>query len=272
VTEATLDVSLRIINQALFGEEDLRDLCQPFLDAASDPLLIAPLLMPVLRRTIGPWGRLVRARAALHARIDDVVAARRSAPRADIVDELIRAGFSAEEIRDNLLTLLVAGHETTAYAAAWALHCLHETPATLARIHEEAYLDAVCDETLRLHPVVVQVTRVLREPLGDLPAGATVSPAACLIHRHPSLHQDPEGFRPERFLERRFAPHEHLPFGGGATRCPGAQHGKSAMKKILRGLLQRFSLEPTYQGPVRAVLQGLVMIPDRPLTMRLKAR
>src|SRR5262249_40371902 len=139
-----------------------------------------------------------------------------------------------------------------------------------------ADLDAICEETLRLHPIVVQVTRELRCPLAvggrTLPAGAAVSPSACLIHRRPESFPAPQEFRPERFVDRSYTPFEDLPFGGGPSRCPGAAFGKAQMKAILGALLERFRPVPTYRGRAGAVVRGLVMAPDRPLTMRLAPR
>jgi cytochrome P450 len=135
------------------------------------------------------------------------------------------------------------------------------------------YLDAVCEETLRLHPVVVQVTRVLRKPLSlgghELPEGVSVSPCAHLIHRREELFPEPEVFRPERFLERRFSPFEHLPFGGGGNRCPGARFAKAEMKLVLFHLLRSWQLAPTYRGEIPPRVRGLVMVPARRISMRV---
>jgi cytochrome P450 len=264
VTRWALDLSFDAIVGALFGEEApaLSAAAREFVDRANDPWLLLPLLVH-----LPPFRAFARARKTLVDLLDDRIARAR----------LALGDLGPDETRDNLLTLLIAGHETTAHAVAWALHELAHAPAARVRARAEpAYLDAVCEETLRLHPVVVQVTRVLDRPLEacgrTLPAGAAVSPSACLIHRRADVFADPDAFRPERFLERSYTPFEDLPFGGGPSRCPGAGFGKAEMKAILAALLARWDLAPRYRGPVHAVVRGLVMVPDRPLTMRLLPR
>jgi len=264
VTRWALDVAFDAIVAALFGPEApaLHRAAREFVDRANDPWLILPLLVK-----LPPFRAFARARASL----------------VELLDARIRAGtvslgdLGPDETRDNLLTLLIAGHETTAHATAWALHELGQAPAALDRARAEpAFLDAVCEETLRLHPVVVQVTRNLARPLDacgrTLPAGAAVSPSACLIHRRADVFPDPDRFRPERFLDRSYSPFEDLPFGGGPSRCPGAGFGKESMKAMLGALLARRDPTPLYKTPVHAVVRGLVMVPDRPLTMRLAPR
>jgi cytochrome P450 len=286
VDELALELSLRVILHALFGDDALAPLARSFVELANEPAFLLPLLYPRLQTgLLGPWRRFARARADLTA----ALAARLRDPPPGTVAAALAAALGKDEALDNLVTLLVAGHETTAHATAWALYCLHEERPTLERLHAELrglppdapaeavtalpYLDAVCEETLRLHPIVVHVTRVLRRPLAacgrTLPAGVAVSPSACLIHRRPDVYPDPHTFRPERFLEKSYSPFESLPFGGGPSRCPGAAFGKTEMKLILFHILRRFRLEPRWRGPVRAVVRGLVMVPDRPLTMRV---
>jgi cytochrome P450 len=263
VTRWALDLSFEAIVGALFGAAGpgLAAACAEFVARANDPWLLLPLLLK-----LPPFRTFARARADLVGRLDPLIAQGR----------VTLGDLDAAETRDNLLTLLIAGHETTAHAVAWALHELAHAPRALEPARTDpAYLDAVCEETLRLHPVVVQVTRQLERPLGvgpcTVPAGAAVSPSACLIHRRAQSFADPHAFRPERFLERTYTPFEDLPFGGGPSRCPGAAFGKAQMKAILAALLDRFTPVPTY-GEARAVVRGLVMVPDRPLTMRLAPR
>jgi cytochrome P450 family 110 len=145
------------------------------------------------------------------------------------------SAMSDEALRDELKTLLLAGHETTAIALAWAFYWLHRQPDVYHRLHTELralgrtpdpddlvrlpYLGAVCDEALRLYPVVGAVTRRLRQPLTlrgyTLPAGIAVGVALPVVHSDPRLYPDPHCFRPERFLERTYTPFEYVPFGGG---------------------------------------------------------
>ena len=170
------------------------------------------------------------------------------------------SAMSDREIRDQLLTLVFAGHETSGIALAWAVNWLERTPSVRDRLLAELsalgddpapaalaaapYLEAVCLETLRLYPVVGEVVRLLRAPLtlGGVDDPGRVSrspPASRWSTRAPDLYPEPEAFRPERFLERKFAPHEYLPFGGGARRCIGAAFGLYEMKVVLGTLLAR---------------------------------
>ena len=164
-----------------------------------------------------------------------------------------------EALRANLVSLLVAGHETSVVALCWGVYwlhrerdCLDRVLAELARLGPDPepdayqklpYLDAVVKELLRLYPVVTDINRVLAKPLKlggyELPAGTSVAAAAAILHYDADLYPDPEAFRPERFLERRFAPHEYIPFGGGERMCPGAVFSVYQLKVVLATLLTR---------------------------------
>ncbi|HLL05471.1 MAG TPA: cytochrome P450 [Myxococcaceae bacterium] len=292
-----LGISLEVITRTLLGteeDEELEALAARYVHTSgSDPVLLA-LVFPALQRwPYPPWARFERLRRQFFGRLEEKIQRAREAPPEE------RSAFASmlrmlegASLRDDLVTLLIAGHESTAHALAWALYCLHRHPESLEALRVELdtlppdagaeditalpYLDAVCEETLRLHPVVVQVTRVLRKPLSlggyELPEGVSVSPCAHLIHRRPELFPEPERFRPERFLERRFSPFEHLPFGGGGNRCPGASFAKAEMKLVLFHLLRRWELAPTYRGEIPARVRGLVMVPSRRISMRILER
>jgi cytochrome P450 len=158
------------------------------------------------------------------------------------------------EVRDELLTLLVAGHETTATALAWAVERLIRHPDKLARLGEEVtagekdYLDAVVNETLRLRPVISLVARRLTEPVEiggyRLPAGVTVAPSIYLVHRRPDLYPDPERFEPERFLQNPPGTYSWIPFGGGVRRCVGGAFAQFEMQVVLAELVKRRRLTP----------------------------
>jgi cytochrome P450 len=155
-----------------------------------------------------------------------------------------------EELRDQLMTLLLAGHETTATALAWALERLARAPEVLDRVTEEVrsggdgddYLDAVAKETLRLRTIVPFSIRRLAAPatIGgiDLPAGVNVAPCVHLVHRNPRIYPDPDAFRPERFLEQPAGTYTWIPFGGGTRRCIGASFAVFEMKTVLATLLR----------------------------------
>jgi cytochrome P450 len=256
--------------------------------------VLLALVFPALQRRLYlPWARFARLRSQFFGRLEEKIQQARKAPAPDgsVFASMLRS-LDGEALRDDLVTLLIAGHESTAHALAWALYCLHQHPESLKALRAELdklppdagapeitalpYLDAVCEETLRLHPVVVQVTRVLRKPLSlgghELPEGVSVSPCAHLIHRREELFPEPEVFRPERFLEHRFSPFEHLPFGGGGNRCPGARFAKAEMKLVLFCLLRSWELAPTYRGEIPPRVRGLVMVPARRISMRVLER
>jgi cytochrome P450 family 135 len=199
--------------------------------------------------------------------------------RDDVLSLLLQARhedgspMSDRELRDELMTLLVAGHETTATSLAWALDALVCHPATLARLREEidsgadAYLDAVIQETLRLRPVIALVLRRLTEPMEIggrlLPAGATVAPCIYLLHRRPDVYPNPRAFRPERFLEQPPGTYTWIPFGGGVRRCLGASFAQFEMKVVLRELVSRLELRAARPRGERRVRRAIVFAPER---------
>ena len=162
--------------------------------------------------------------------------------------------MSDEELRDELVTLLVAGHETTATSLAWSIERLVRHPEMLERLRDEVaagedeYLDAVCKETLRLRPVLPIVARVLKEDVEiggyNLPAGATVAPCIHLIHRRPDIYPEPRRFRPERFLEKPAGTYTWIPFGGGVRRCLGATFALFEMRQVLSSIVSQVELRP----------------------------
>jgi cytochrome P450 family 135 len=213
-------ITLEVILQAVIGVTDpvrLRALREALPAAVpTDPTLFVMWTIPTLER-FGRWRRFRRNVAEANRLLREEIAARREDPRLqereDVLSQLVRAGeIGDEELRDQLMTLLLAGHETTTTGLAWAFERLLRHPEALARAREgeDAYLDAVVQETLRIRPVIPVVLRKLTAPveLGgwQLPAGVTVMPAITLLHRDPTLFAEPDRFRPERFLVRRRAP------------------------------------------------------------------
>jgi cytochrome P450 len=177
------------------------------------------------------------------------------------------------ELRDELVTLLVAGHETTATALAWALERLTRHPEALARLTEdvraggEEYVDAVIRETLRLRPVLPFVGRKLTQPqtIGgwDLPAGVRVAPSIHLVHRRPELYPEPAAFRPERWLGVRTNPYTYLPFGGGVRRCLGASFAETEMRAVLGAIVANVSLRPARPESERVGRRVITLVPAR---------
>ncbi|MFI6871084.1 cytochrome P450 [Nocardia sp. NPDC050406] len=274
-------LTLRVALAVVLGIDDARRRAEytaattEFLTAYGGPLM----LMPVLRRSLfghSPWDRFTAARNRLDALIDaEIDCRRRGAAGADILGALLGSRYddggalTDAQLRDQVRTLLVAGHETTATALVWALYRLHRNPDALNRLRAELaansgaepaelaklpYLDAVCQETLRLHP---PVPIVLRRLTGDftlrgraMVAGDTMGLAVPLLHSDPEVWSAPQEFRPERFLERRYGPFEFAPYGGGHRRCVGAALAEYELRIVLATLLNRvrLRLSPRFAG------------------------
>jgi len=212
-----------------------------------------------------------RALDAVEAGLSAVIRERRAAPSGDaIVDDLIAAGSDDDELRDQLVTLLAAGHETTAGALAWALERLARHPRVVERLRDDepGYADAVVKEVLRTRPVLTIAARKLVAPLSvggwDLPAGVHVAPCIYLTHRRPELYRDPTAFRPERFLGDD-APDGYawLPFGGGIRRCVGAAFAAMEMTEVLRAVAARVELRADRPAGERMRRRSLTLTPER---------
>jgi len=239
-----------------------------------------------LRRDLGrfgPWARFVRARRALDEFIYEEIATRRSDgdahERGDVLSLLLQAEhedgspMSDRELRDELVTVIGAGHETTATALAWALERLLRNPRVLDRLREsigngeDDYLDATIKETLRIRPVIVDVARKLTAPaeIGgyELPAGTFVLPAIASLHYREDLFPAPEEFRPERFLEEKADHYAWIPFGGGIRRCVGAAFAQYEMRVVLRTILERAELSAPGPRAERVKLRNITLAPGR---------
>src|SRR5205807_5219487 len=230
----------------------------------ANPLLIMRLALrsPSLGRPTGAFGEaLDRLDAVIYEELERRRSRSDLLERTDILSLLMHARgedgqpMTDAELRDELVTLLLAGHETTATSVAWAIERLVRHPQKLARLvaeidaqpeDGEQYMTAVVNETLRLRPVVPIVVRMLRDELQvgpyRLPVGTRVAPSIYLTNRNPRTYADPEEFRPERFLEGGPETFSWIPFGGGIRRCIGAAFAQLEMKLILRTVLSE--LEP----------------------------
>jgi cytochrome P450 len=191
-------------------------------------------------------------------------------------------------IRDELVTVLMSGHETTAVALAWAIYELGRHPATLARLREEldglepdpdvmvkqSYLAAVCDETLRLHTILTEVARTTVEPLEllgyTLPPGVGVGVSISAIHQDPSIYAEPDRFMPERFIGRTYSPFEFLPFGGSHRRCLGAAFSDYEMRVALAAVVTRWEFE--LAGTERETRHNIAMGPKKGVRVRMTRR
>ena len=259
--------TLRVIVRAVFGyrpgseEQELRSRLRAMVEPLARPRgLPLMLLLGRIRGNRGAIERFERNRRAVDEMLYREIALRRADPelarREDVFSSLLLAQdehgeqLSDREVRDELVTLLLAGHETTATGLAWTFDLLLHSPAVLdrARYGDDAYLDAVVKEALRVRPVIPGVGRIVRgEPfrLGGyvIPPGVEINPSIRMIHRRSDLYPDPKAFRPERFLGPD-APDTYtwLPFGGGIRRCLGASFALTEMRVVLRRVLERAAL------------------------------
>jgi cytochrome P450 len=306
VRRYTCEITLRVILQAVFGlhagprYDELRNGLTALLETTGSPLSSSLLFFQFLQKDWGawsPWGRFLR----LKQRIDDLLYAeireRRSsaADGTDILSLLLSARDEAgepmtdEELHDELMTLLVAGHETTASALAWALYWIHYLPEVEEKLRAELgtlgdrpdpleiaklpYLGAVCSETLRIYPIApTAFARVLKFPLEVMGyrfnAGTAFLPCVYLVHHREDIYPEPNKFKPERFLDRSYSPYEYFPFGGGDRRCIGAGLATLEMKLAIASILNRFRLILPNSRPLKPVRRGLTVAP--PGNLRLK--
>jgi cytochrome P450 len=283
-------ITLEVILRAVFGVTEpehldpLRGTLRALLDFTAEDARVVLVALGEPER-LGD-DRLAGFREVL-ARADEMVLAeiarRRAQPdveqREDIMSLLLQARhedgspMSDSELRDELMTLLIAGHETTATSLAWALERLVRSPQALERTVAEApegggaYTDAVIQETLRLRPVFPMVARAVKKPfeLGayTIPPGVTVMPSIALIHRRPDLYPDPDSFRPERFLETPPGTYTWIPFGGGVRRCLGASFSMLEMRIVLSTLLTRVRIRAAEPEPETAKRRVISLPPSR---------
>jgi cytochrome P450 family 135 len=265
LSERTRAITLEVILRAVFGVEAER--MEPMRKAIAgllEPIQMPALLLFALRRPSEerPGGAIGRALDHLDEVIYAEIDRRRTQAdlneRTDILSLLLLARdedglqMTNKELRDELVTLLLAGHETTATAVAWALERLVRHPEKLSRLVAEIdagesddYMQAVIAETLRVRPVVPLVVRVLHEPLSvggrELPRGTRVVPSIYLTNRNPRVYESPEEFMPERFLDKPPETFSWIPFGGGIRRCIGASFATLEMKLILSTALRELT-------------------------------
>jgi cytochrome P450 len=188
--------------------------------------------------------------------------------------------MSDEELRDELMTVVGAGHETTATALAWAVERLLRTPRALGRLRESVaageddYLEATVKETLRLRPVIIDVARRLTEPTRiagyDLPARSFILPAIGALHFRPDLFPEPHEFRPERFLDGGVENYAWIPFGGGVRRCIGAAFAEYEMRIVLREFVARAELSAPDPRPEKVRIRNITLAPAKGAMVRLE--
>jgi cytochrome P450 family 135 len=280
-------VTLEVILRAVFGVTDptrlerLRGLLGQVLNDTASPIL--QLAGFATRRfKCGPWAVFQEHVGEVDRELRALIAERRSEPdlesREDILSALIAArfenedgGMSDSEVRDQMMTLLLAGHETTATALAWSFDLLLGHPDKLARLTAELdedgdeYLRATISEALRLRPVVPIAGRRLSVDLSvnglELPAGTDVAPAMWLTHTRPDVYPEPYAFRPERFLDSPPDTYAWIPFGGGVRRCLGASFAEFEMRIVLSEVLGRCRLAPAVKGAQHMTRRNITLSP-----------
>jgi cytochrome P450 len=292
----TQRITLAVIMRAVFGVDDEARLArfEVLIDEFARRVGMITTLPP-LRRNLGsfsPWGRFVRARRALDAFIYEEIALRRAEPghaeRDDVLSLLLGARdeqgepMDDRELRDEMVTILGAGHETTATGLAWAVERLTRNPEALKRLRsslaagEEDYLAATVKETLRSRPVIVDVGRKLTAPVRiggyELPAGTFVLAAIAALHYRADTFPEPDRFRPERFLEAKTDNYAWIPFGGGVRRCIGAAFAEYEMRLILREFVERAELVAAEPRPEKVKIRNITLVPAKGARVRLIRR
>ena len=300
-------ITMRVILQAVFGldrgeryEQLQRSLAQR-LDMVSSPLASLLIFFPVLSNDFGSWSpghRVQQMSKECDRLIYDEIRERRNQDtrdRTDVLSLLLAArdeqgeGLDDISLRDELMTLLVAGHETTATALTWALYWIYSRPDIYHRLMDELnscdssdllaitrlpYLNAVCNETLRIYPVAM-LTFPRRAETGlelqgyDIKPGTLMMGCIYLIHQHPDVYKAPKDFNPDRFLEHTYSPYEFIPFGNGARRCVGSALAQMELKLVLSTLLTTTSLELVNKKPVKPQRRG-VTLGSSPVTLMCK--
>jgi cytochrome P450 len=290
-------LTFEVICRAVFGVsepalvERLRERLIAVID--SNPIFMVSSAARADLGRLSPGGVFARRLRAADAVLYEEIARRRGATdleqRTDVLSLLLRArdeqgrAMSDAELRDELFTMLGAGHETTATGLAFAFELLLRNPAVLARLREEieageddAYLEAVAKETLRLRPVIDGAERTLTVPRTvagwELPAGVKVYPAILLVHLREDLYPRPHEFRPERFLQDGVEPYSWLPFGGGIRRCIGAALAQAEMVEVLRVAVPRVQLRPLADRPDPVVLRGITLAPKHGVRVEVQRR
>ena len=298
--KAMQDITLETILHVVFGlsEGERYQKIKPplieLLDLTGSPIKASVIFLPFLQQDLGewsPWGKVVRRKRKIYDLLQEEIDERRANPELagnDVLSLMMSArdeqgeGLSNIELKDQMMTLLVAGHETTATALSWALYWVHKLPEVKQKLLAELdscddsdplaisrlpYLTAVCNETLRIYPVAfIAFLRFAKSPITvmghQFNPEEMLAPTIYLTHHRPDLYPEPKQFKPERFLERQHSTYEFLPFGGGNRRCIGYALALLEMKLVLATTLTNWDLSLTSDRAILPKRRGATIAPD----------
>jgi len=306
--EVMPNITLQIILQVVFGitpgerYQKLKKLLSNLLDDITTPLYSSLFFFPPLQQDWGRWslwGNYLQRKQKIDDLVYAEIAERRLANdilRTDILSLLMSAkdengqGMNDAELKDQLISLLLLGYETTAGVLSWLFCLIHSHPQVKEKIIQELnslgnnpqpaeitqmpYLSAVCQETMRIHPIALICTpRMAKEQLEisgyEYASGTIFVPCIYLAHRRSQVYTEPEKFLPERFLNQKYSPTEYLPFGGGYRGCIGSAFSMYEMKLVLATILLQFQLELVDSRPAKPVRRGITIVPDGGVSMKI---
>jgi cytochrome P450 family 110 len=302
------DITLQIILQVVFGispgtrYQKLKQLLSALLDDITTPWYSSLFFFPPLQQDLGawsPWGNYLKRKQDIDNLVYAEISERRLAQNdslTDILSLLMSArdeegqAMTDEELKDQLISLLLLGYETTAGVLQWLFYLIHSHPDVKDKILHELksleqpepneitklpYLTAVCQETMRLHPIALICTpRMTRETVEisgvQYATGTVLVPCIYSAHHRSETYTEPEKFIPERFLNQKYSATEYLPFGGGYRGCVGSAFSMYEMKLVLAAILSQFDLELASRRPVKPIRRGITIVPSSGVPMKVK--
>lgn len=307
---AMQEITLEVILQVVFGlregdrYQQIKPLLAAILDLTGSPLRASILFFPFLQKDLGawsPWGRIMRQKQQIYDLLQAEIEERRSREITgnDVLSLMLLAcdedgqKMTDAELKDEMMTLLIAGHETTATALAWAFYWLAKLPDITEKLQKELdtledptdpiaisrlpYLTAVCQETLRLYPVLMLAfPRIAKQSMDIMghhfEPKTMLFPSIYLIHQREEIYPEPKKFKPERFLDRSFTHYEYCPFGGSNRRCLGYALAMLEMKLVLATVFSRYQVILLENKPIEPQRRGLTIAPSGGVKVKLEAR
>ncbi len=303
-------VSLEIILQVVFGlsegerYEQLKPLFTNWLDMTDSPLRSSMLFLKFLQKDWGnwtPWGKMKQKQQRINNLLQAEIEEKRS-KKHDLGNDVLSLmmavrdengqAMTDEELKDELLTILFAGHETTATTLAWAFYEIYRNPGVIEKLQTEycslgenpnpmeiaklPYLSAVCQETLRMYPVLpIIFPRIAKSSVNiagqQFDAETSFMPSIYLVHYQEDLYPEPEKFKPERFLEKQYSPSEYFPFGGGSRRCLGYALALLEMKLVIATVISKYQLALAENKPVKIQRRGFTLAPTGGVSLILNS-